>query len=63
MGSRAQRDSPSAFEKVRNMNKKIKWEGQRSLGAESNTRLTAKKKLGSSVIQPHGTELHQQLRE
>lgn len=63
MGSRAQRDSPSAFEKVRNMKNKNKWEGQRSLGAESNTRLTAKKKLGSSVIQPHGTELHQQLRE
>ena len=55
MGSRAQRDSPSAFEKVRNM-KKNKGEGQRSLGAESNTRLTAKKKLGSSVIQPRGTE-------
>lgn len=63
MGSRAQRDSPSAFEKVRNMKNKNKWEGQRSLGAESNTRQTAKKKLGSSVIQPHGTELHQQLRE
>ena len=63
MGSRAQRDSPSAFEKVINMKKKKKWEGQRSLGTESNTRLTAKKKLGSSVIQPRGTELHQQLRE
>lgn len=63
MGRRAQKDCPAGFEKVRNVRNSSGKELQGSLGAENSTRLTAKKKVRSSVIQLHKTELCQQPHE